>query len=45
MFSMSFVYDLWDHGLDLAITPPPADQVITEDELGFSLEDLGGIGP
>jgi len=41
--SMTMVYDLWDHGQDPGIAPPPADQVVTEDELGFSLEDLGGL--
>jgi hypothetical protein len=40
--SMEFVYDLWDHGADVGISPPPADQIITEDELGFSLEDFAG---
>lgn len=41
--SMTFAYDIWDHGVVLAITPPPADEVITEDELGFSLEDLADL--
>lgn len=41
--TMTMTYDLWDHGLDPGITPPPADQIITEDELGFSFEDLGGL--
>jgi len=42
--SMRIVYDLWDHGLDLGITPPPADQILTEDELGFEIGDLSGFG-
>ncbi len=41
---MTLVYDLWDHGVDQGIVPPPADQVVTEEELGFSLEDLGSLG-
>ncbi len=41
--SMTMVYDLWDHGQDPGIVPPPADQVVTEEQLGFSLEDLGGL--
>lgn len=41
--AMTMVYDLWDHGQDPGIAPPPADQIVTEDELGFSLEDLGGL--
>lgn len=41
--TMTMTYDLWDHGLDPGITPPPADQIITEAELGFSLEDLGSL--
>lgn len=41
--SMTMTYDLWDHGLDQGIAAPPADEVITEEELGFTLEDLGGF--
>ncbi len=42
--SLSMTYDIWNHGADQDIAPPPADQVVTEEELGFSLEDLGGLG-
>ncbi len=41
--SMTMVYDIWDHGLDQGISPPPADQIVTEEELGLSLDDLGGF--
>ena len=41
--SLSMVYDIWDHGADQDITPPPADQVVTEDDLGFGIDDLGGL--
>ncbi len=40
---LAVVYDLWDHGVDQGIAPPPADEVVTEAELGFSLEDLGAL--
>lgn len=39
---MVMVFDIWDHGADLGIEPPPADQIITEDELQFDLGDLDG---
>lgn len=42
--SMTMTYDIWDHGLDQGIAPPPADQVVTEAELGFGLDDLGSLG-
>jgi hypothetical protein len=42
---LEITYDLWDHGLDLGITPPPADQIVTEDELGFAIDDLGEFSP
>ena len=42
--NMKVSYDIWDHGVDLNISPPPADQIVTEAELGFSLEDFGDLG-
>lgn len=42
--SMLFEYDIMDHGQDQGIAPPPAAEVITEAELGLSLEDFGGFG-
>lgn len=43
MQSMVFEYDIMDHGQDQGIAPPPADEIITEAELGLSLEDFGGL--
>lgn len=42
--SMTLVFDLWDHGQDLGIVPPPADQVIDEADSLFGFEDLGDFG-
>ncbi len=41
--SLTMTFDMWDHGTDLGITPPPADQVVTEEdiELNFSGEFEG----
>ncbi len=38
--SMNMVYDLFDHGADVEITAPSPDEVVTEAELGFDLDDL-----
>ncbi|MEM9566596.1 MAG: hypothetical protein AAGA93_28505, partial [Actinomycetota bacterium] len=40
---LTMVFEFWDHGVDPGITPPPADEVVTEAELGFSLEDLSSL--
>ncbi len=40
----TFVFDMWDHGQDLGIAPPPADEVLTAEELNFDLGDLGSLG-
>ena len=32
--SVSMVFEMWDYGTDVGITPPPAELIITEDELG-----------
>ncbi len=43
--SAELVFEIWDHGADLGITPPPADLIITEDEIdmGFgAFSDLEG---
>lgn len=34
------VFDMWDHGQDVGIQPPPADEVIDADELDL----FGGLG-
>lgn len=34
--SVSMVFEMWDYGADVVIEAPPADEVATEDELGFS---------
>lgn len=39
----TFVFDMWDHGEDLGITPPPAEEILTEDELNFDLGELGSL--
>lgn len=38
--SAEIIFDMWDHGADLDIQPPPADQIVSEDELGFDLSDF-----
>ncbi|MDH3301513.1 MAG: hypothetical protein OES24_13500 [Acidimicrobiia bacterium] len=42
--SVTIVYDLFDHGAAVDITPPPPAEVVTEAELGFDVGDFGGIG-
>lgn len=42
--SMTMVYDLFDHGAAVDITPPPPAEVVTEAELGFDMSDFGGMG-
>ncbi len=42
--SVTMVYDLFDHGAAVDITPPPAAEVVTEAELGLDLSDVGGMG-
>ncbi len=32
---MTVVFEMWDYGASIDIEPPPADEVATEDELGF----------
>lgn len=39
----TFVFDMWDHGQDLGITPPPTEEILTAEELNFDLADLGAI--
>ena len=39
--SATFTFEMWDHGADLNIVPPPADQVLSEDELNFGFEVTG----
>lgn len=43
MERLEMTYDIYDHGLDPGIEAPPADQIVTEAELGLSLDDLGGL--
>lgn len=43
--SAVFTVEFWDHGADVAITPPPPDQVVSEDEIDLdfgAFADLGG---
>ena len=35
--SAQMAFEIWDYGADLGITPPPADQIMTEDDLAFDL--------
>ncbi len=42
--SITMVYDLFDHGAAVDITPPPPAEVVTEAELGFDVGDFGGFG-
>ncbi len=35
--SVSMVFEMWDYGADVGIAPPPADLIISEDELGAGL--------
>jgi len=42
--SVTMIYDLFDHGAAVDITPPPAAEVVTEAELGFDLGDVSGMG-
>lgn len=42
--AITMVYDLFDHGAAVSITPPPPGEVIAERELGFDLEDFGDMG-
>ncbi len=42
--SIIMVYDLFDHGGDVAINPPSPDEVVTEAELGFDMGDFQGFG-
>ena len=39
--SATFTFEMWDHGTDLNIVPPPADQIVSEDELNFGFGDSG----
>ncbi len=34
--SMTMVFEMWDYDADIVIEPPPADEIATEDELGFN---------
>ncbi len=36
------VYEIYDYGADIVISPPPADQIVTEAELGFDPSALTG---
>ena len=38
----TFSFEVWDHGADVGITPPPAEDVVTEDQMsfGFDTEDV-----
>ena len=36
--SMTMTFDMWDYGADIVIEPPPADDIASEDELGFNLD-------
>ncbi len=36
--SASVVFEIWDHGADVGIAPPPADLVISEDEIGMGFD-------
>lgn len=38
----SFSFEIWDHGKDLGISAPPAEDIVTEDELtfGFDIEEF-----
>ena len=38
--SGTMTFEMWDYGTDLNITPPPADQIVTEDDLGFDLDSF-----
>ncbi|MEM7274891.1 MAG: hypothetical protein AAF547_17550 [Actinomycetota bacterium] len=41
----SITFDLWDHGEDVGIQPPPADEVVTADELSlFGTDDFDDAG-
>ena len=40
--SMTMVYDILDHGADVDISPPPASEVVSEDELDFDLGEFSG---
>ncbi len=33
--SAEFVFDMWDHGADIVISPPPADEVVSLDDQMF----------
>ncbi len=35
--SAQMVFEIWDHGADLGITPPPANLILTEADLGFDM--------
>lgn len=39
--SAQFSFDMWDHGADVEITPPPADQVVSLDDqlFGFGSDE------
>lgn len=49
LVGIRMLFEIWDHGADVGITPPPADQIITSDELTFGFgetedyEDYGDI--
>ena len=36
--SMTMVFEMWDHGADIVIEPPPSDEIATEDEISFSFD-------
>lgn len=36
--SMTMVFEMWDYGADIVIEPPPADEIVTEDDLNFSFD-------
>ncbi len=38
--SASMTFEMWDYGADLGIQAPPADLIVTEDELTFGFEGL-----
>lgn len=35
---MTMVFEMWDYGATIVIEPPPADDIATEDDLGFSFD-------
>lgn len=34
--SMTMVFEMWDYDADIVIEPPPAEDIATEDEIGFN---------